>query len=153
MCLICFEEISCTHTTTCITLILECCVYILCALCFIDSFNISSCIYLIASCSMKCHVMIGIRMHSCFTFLPLHVLLGSKEWALLCAWRQAPDQRSPPAQIAQWSVAGRALVHQRSPPAHHEIGLCAGGALDVQRKLTSAHRPIRCDFFKTTSLY
>ena len=67
---------------------------------------------------------------------------------MLCAGRHAPDQRSPPAQIAQWSVAGRALVHQRSPPAHHEIGLCAGGALDVQRKLTSAQRPIRCDFSK-----
>ena len=35
----------------------------------------------------------------------------------LCAGRQAPDQRNSPAQIAQWSVAGRALVHQRRSPS------------------------------------
>ncbi|KAK1565136.1 hypothetical protein Q3G72_019647 [Acer saccharum] len=34
----------------------------------------------------------------------------------LCAGPQAPDQRSSPAQIAQWSAAGRALVHTSASP-------------------------------------
>ncbi|KAK0593159.1 hypothetical protein LWI29_032037 [Acer saccharum] len=52
----------------------------------------------------------------------------------------AHQRRSPSglSLVVRWSTSA---AHQRTM----ENGLCAGGALDVQRKLTSAHRPIRID--------
>ena len=88
-------------------------------------------------------------MHLSLTLYPLHdCLWGTK---LGCA---LVDQRRSPAQNAQWSAAGRALVwtnasHQRQSPrcapldwhwwqrlsssAQAKIGLCASPALVHQR--------------------
>ncbi|KAK0597184.1 hypothetical protein LWI29_022701 [Acer saccharum] len=65
----------------------------------------------------------------------------------------AAHQRKSPSGLSlvvRWSTSA---AHQRTM----ENGLCAGGALDVQRKLTSAHRPISLkmgfqNHFSNTSL-
>ncbi|KAK0587922.1 hypothetical protein LWI29_031272 [Acer saccharum] len=69
-------------------------------------------------------------MNLVLPFCPLHFVCGVQRSGL-CAGRQTPDQRSSPVQIAQWSVAGRALVHTSAIPPTQIAQWCAAGGAPI----------------------
>ena len=103
-----WREVVAHTQNTCIILILECVVFLFCV-CIIDYlFSLLACVYWLHLMSLNVH-HIRNKLHCPHLFsLSLSFAWGRRN----CVVRWS--SRARPAQIAQWSVAGRALDIQRS---------------------------------------